>query len=52
MPQEIATGVVHSVPTDLRKALMADHAALARWEDLTPLVSPSVQGILDRRSKN
>lgn len=101
MPKEIATGVVHSVPTDLRKALMADHAALARWEDLTPLarnewicwvtfakqdktrkehvkrlinelkegkrrpccwigcihrtdksVSPSVQGILDRRRKN
>jgi len=33
----IATGVVHEVPADLRKALMADESALERWEDLTPL---------------
>jgi uncharacterized protein YdeI (YjbR/CyaY-like superfamily) len=33
----IATGVVHDVPADLRKALMADESALERWEDLTPL---------------
>ncbi|HMH31311.1 MAG TPA: YdeI/OmpD-associated family protein [Methylomirabilota bacterium] len=33
----IATGVVHEVPEDLRKALEADESALERWEDLTPL---------------
>ncbi len=38
MPKrEIATGVVHSVPTDLRKNLINDRAALALWEDITPL---------------
>ncbi len=35
--KEIATGVVHEVPADLRKALLADDSALERWEDLTPL---------------
>jgi uncharacterized protein YdeI (YjbR/CyaY-like superfamily) len=33
----IATGVVHEVPADLRKALLADESALERWDDLTPL---------------
>jgi uncharacterized protein YdeI (YjbR/CyaY-like superfamily) len=35
--KEISNGVVHNVPTDLRKALTADKAALALWEDITPL---------------
>jgi uncharacterized protein YdeI (YjbR/CyaY-like superfamily) len=35
--KEIATGVVHSVPADLRKTLTADRAALALWEAITPL---------------
>ena len=35
--KEIATGVVHKVPTDLRKALISSQAALAVWEDITPL---------------
>src|SRR3954453_14372970 len=35
--KDIATGVVHDVPLDLRKALLADKSALERWEDLTPL---------------
>lgn len=35
--KEIATGVVHKVPEDLRKALASDQSALERWEDLTPL---------------
>ena len=34
---EIATGVVHEVPTDLRKALLSDESVLERWNDLTPL---------------
>ena len=33
----IAEGVVHSVPTDLKKMLTADKAALSKWEGLTPL---------------
>lgn len=35
--QKIASGVVHDVPADLYKALVADKSALERWEDLTPL---------------
>jgi uncharacterized protein YdeI (YjbR/CyaY-like superfamily) len=35
--KEIATGVVHDVPDDLRRELRADKAALAMWEDITPL---------------
>jgi uncharacterized protein YdeI (YjbR/CyaY-like superfamily) len=33
----LSAGVVHSVPADLRKALLADSVALAKWEDITPL---------------
>lgn len=35
--KEIATGVVHRVPPDLRKILTADGAARSLWEDITPL---------------
>ncbi len=37
MSKDIATGVVHTVPSDLSKALLADESALERWQDLTPL---------------
>lgn len=33
----ISNGVVHNVPADLRRALIADPAARAKWEDVTPL---------------
>ena len=33
----IATGTVHQLPPDLRKALLADPAALNAWDDITPL---------------
>lgn len=33
----IVTGVVHEVPADLRQTLTADGAALAAWEEITPL---------------
>ncbi len=33
----IATGTVHDLPADLRKALAADPKVLAIWEDITPL---------------
>ena len=35
--QAVATGVVHEVPEDLYEALVADPAALAKWEGITPL---------------
>ncbi len=37
MATKISEGVVHKLPADLRKALLADESALGRWEDLTPL---------------
>ncbi len=37
MSKAISAGVVHKLPTDLQKALTSDRAALAIWEDLTPL---------------
>lgn len=33
----LATGVVHKMPADLRRALMSHEAALTRWNDITPL---------------
>jgi uncharacterized protein YdeI (YjbR/CyaY-like superfamily) len=33
----IAGGVVHELPVDLRKALASDPAARAAWDDITPL---------------
>jgi hypothetical protein len=35
--QGISGGTAHKLPADLRKALMADRAARAKWEDITPL---------------
>jgi len=35
--RDISSGVVHSVPADLREALISDPKALAAWESLTPL---------------
>ncbi len=35
--KEIATGVAHKVPTDLRKALTSDPDVLGKWNGLTPL---------------
>jgi len=34
---DIAGGVVHALPADLKAALTARPAALATWEDITPL---------------
>ena len=33
----ISGGTAHPMPADLRKALMADPKARAKWEDITPL---------------
>ena len=35
--KEISAGVVHSLPVDLKKALVSSAAALEAWEDITPL---------------
>ena len=35
--KEIASGVAHKVPADLRKTLTSDPVALGAWEDITPL---------------
>jgi len=34
---KISGGVVHKLPLDLRKALLCDPAARAKWEDITRL---------------
>jgi len=34
---EIAGGVVHTMPTDLRKVLTSSPTARTVWEDITPL---------------
>ena len=35
--KKISAGVVHSVPSDLRKALVSDLVAQVKWADITPL---------------
>jgi uncharacterized protein YdeI (YjbR/CyaY-like superfamily) len=35
--RRVAGGVVHELPADLRAALIANDAALALWNDCTPL---------------
>lgn len=37
MAKELASGTVHPIPADLRTALLADAAARAKWDDITPL---------------
>jgi hypothetical protein len=34
---QVPGGVVHKLPADLRKALMANPTALDAWKDITPL---------------
>jgi uncharacterized protein YdeI (YjbR/CyaY-like superfamily) len=34
---KVSSGTVHKIPSDLRKALASDKAALVVWEDLTTL---------------
>jgi uncharacterized protein YdeI (YjbR/CyaY-like superfamily) len=35
--QKISSGTVHKLPADLRRELISDPAARAKWEDITPL---------------
>lgn len=34
---QVAAGVLHEVPDDLREVLIADAELLAKWNDLTPI---------------
>ena len=34
---KLSSGVVHSLPMDLKKAIVASPKALGVWEDITPL---------------
>ena len=36
-PKQLSSGVVYTVPADLKKALLSDSAAREKWEDITPL---------------
>lgn len=36
-PKTIATGVVHEVPDDIEKQLLANNELLEKWNNLTPL---------------
>lgn len=33
----LATGVVHTIPTDMRAAISSDNAIVGIWNNLTPL---------------
>src|SRR4029079_15874488 len=35
--KQLSTGALHTIPADLRKALLASPEARAAWEDITPL---------------
>ena len=35
--KSISAGALHRLPADLRRVLVSDHEALAKWEDITPL---------------
>lgn len=37
MPLKIPSGLVHKLPADLQKALVASPKALTVWKDITPL---------------
>ena len=37
MSTRVSSGTAHTLPADLRAALVATPAALAVWEDITPL---------------
>ena len=37
MPKVASGGVVHELPTDLKKKLLINTKSLATWEDITPL---------------
>ena len=50
--QRVPGGVVHEMPGDLRDALLANRAALAAWNDITPLArNEFICWVLDAKQK-
>lgn len=37
LKQALAQGVVHEIPSDLKKALLANQTAVSAWQSITPL---------------
>jgi hypothetical protein len=37
MATEISNGILHEVPDDMQKALLADAGVLVKWNNLTPI---------------
>lgn len=37
MSKKLSQGVVHTIPTDMRVALLSTDAAYTTWQDITPL---------------
>lgn len=37
MTKKISSGVAHTLPPDLKRALITNPKALVKWEDITPL---------------
>ncbi len=35
--EQLSQGVVHTIPNDLKNALLSDESVIERWNDLTPL---------------
>lgn len=35
--EQLSQGVVHTIPKDLKNALLSDESVIERWNDLTPL---------------
>ena len=35
--QQVSTGVVHTLPADLKKVLLSSQEVLTAWEDISPL---------------
>lgn len=35
--EQLSQGVVHTIPKDLKNALLSDESVIEQWNDLTPL---------------
>jgi len=52
MRSTVPGGVVHELPSDLRKALLSNEVALEKWRDITPLArNEFICWVLDAKQK-
>jgi len=52
MKSTVPGGVVHELPSDLRKALLSNEVALEKWRDITPLArNEFICWVLDAKQK-